>query len=112
MHRRNLLKLAAGLITALVLPFRPRAAQAQQHVPQFDVLPVMQFDFQARLRAAGIPLDPAHRTPAQEHTAAMEFWAVRNGAALQATTITQHALEATADGNGGFHLPHFPPINP
>jgi hypothetical protein len=107
MNRRSLLRLAVGCLAALDLPWRAKAQQP--HASRYDILPLLQADYQGRLEQDGIPLDPAHRTPAQAHTAALQFWAVKNQAAIQATTITQHALEAAVGGN---HFPHFPPNFP
>jgi hypothetical protein len=54
---------------------------------------LIRHDYRRRLKAQGIPPDPARRTPEQEAVAGAEFWAAQSVVALDAATLTRAAVE-------------------
>ncbi len=58
------------------------------------VLGLMRMFYHSKLLAAGVPLNPATRTAAQQSAAAMAAWAVTSEVKLQAESIAQSALES------------------
>jgi hypothetical protein len=58
-----------------------------------NVPKLVQAEYHRRLNKAGIPADPAQRTPDQTKAATLTFWAVQNEFILGAEGLTQAGLE-------------------
>jgi hypothetical protein len=60
-----------------------------------DVIDLIRRDYRARLKAQGIPPDPARRTPEQATVAALEFWAAQSQVTLDAGSLAQASAEGS-----------------
>jgi hypothetical protein len=58
-----------------------------------DVISLVAREYRRRLAAAGIPRRPDRRTPEQETTAALEFWAARSEVLLDAGSLDRSEVE-------------------